>query len=220
MKSVLSWSQQIFLDLFNKERSLFRKFYLTGGTALAEFYLQHRYSEDLDFFCEDEFSPLPIQAFTKKVKECLKAQKIEYQNFLGLHTFIFYLCGDEKLKVDFNFYPFPRIQKGLKLKNILIDSDYDIAVNKVHTIYMQPRARDYIDIYFLIKEKGYSFGDLLMKAKAKFDWHIDPAGLGAQLLQAVEMKDFPRMLKKIDHKDWQDFFVDQARRLEKKIFKD
>ena len=24
--------------------------YLTGGTALAEFYLQHRYSEDLDLF--------------------------------------------------------------------------------------------------------------------------------------------------------------------------
>lgn len=28
-------------------------FYLTGGTALAAFYLQHRYSEDLDFFTAD-----------------------------------------------------------------------------------------------------------------------------------------------------------------------
>ena len=27
-----------------------RGFYLTGGTALAEFYLHHRYSDDLDFF--------------------------------------------------------------------------------------------------------------------------------------------------------------------------
>jgi predicted nucleotidyltransferase component of viral defense system len=25
-------------------------FYLTGGTALGRFYLNHRYSEDLDFF--------------------------------------------------------------------------------------------------------------------------------------------------------------------------
>ncbi|MCD4795127.1 MAG: nucleotidyl transferase AbiEii/AbiGii toxin family protein [Bacteroidales bacterium] len=25
-------------------------FYLTGGTALVRFYLNHRYSEDLDFF--------------------------------------------------------------------------------------------------------------------------------------------------------------------------
>ena len=33
-------------------------FYLTGGTALGRFYLNHRYSEDLDFFvnADPEFS--------------------------------------------------------------------------------------------------------------------------------------------------------------------
>jgi len=29
-------------------------FYLTGGTALSRYYLNHRYSEDLDFFCRDK----------------------------------------------------------------------------------------------------------------------------------------------------------------------
>ena len=29
-------------------------FYLTGGTALGRFYLNHRYSEDLDFFVNNE----------------------------------------------------------------------------------------------------------------------------------------------------------------------
>jgi predicted nucleotidyltransferase component of viral defense system len=28
-------------------------FYLTGGTALGRFYLNHRYSEDLDFFTDN-----------------------------------------------------------------------------------------------------------------------------------------------------------------------
>jgi predicted nucleotidyltransferase component of viral defense system len=32
-----------------------RFFYLTGGTALAAYYLRHRLSEDLDFFAEKEF---------------------------------------------------------------------------------------------------------------------------------------------------------------------
>ncbi len=33
------------------EEAFFKKhFYLTGGTALAGFYLHHRYSEDLGFF--------------------------------------------------------------------------------------------------------------------------------------------------------------------------
>lgn len=218
IKTVLTKNQQIFLDLFNKEEGLFKKFYLTGGTALSEFYLKHRYSEDLDFFNEEEFPLLPIQAFIKKVERILKAKKAEYQNFLGLHTFFFYLPDNEKFKVDFNFYPFSRIRKGLKFKNIAIDSDYDIAVNKVHTIAMEPRARDFIDIYFLVKEKDYSFMDLLMKAKAKFDWHIDAVQLGAQLLKALDVKDFPRMIKKINHKEWQDFFVKEAKRLEKEVF--
>lgn len=218
IETILSKNQQKFLKLFDEEKSLFKKFYLTGGTALAEFYLKHRYSEDLDFFNEEEFSLLPLQAFIKKAERAVKAQKVEYQNFLGLHTFILYLTNNEKLKVDFNYYPFPRILRGLKFKNIIIDSDYDIAVNKVHTIAMQPRARDYIDIYFLVKEKGYSLTDLLMKAKAKFDWHIDPMQLGAQLLQAKNVKDFPRMLKEIEHQEWQDFFVKEAKKLGREIF--
>ncbi|MEW5692252.1 MAG: nucleotidyl transferase AbiEii/AbiGii toxin family protein [Candidatus Hydrogenedentota bacterium] len=36
------------------EKFFTQKFYLTGGTALSEFYLKHRISEDLDFFCENE----------------------------------------------------------------------------------------------------------------------------------------------------------------------
>lgn len=218
INTILSESQQIFLELFNREKSLFKRFYLTGGTALAEFYLKHRYSEDLDFFSEEEFSLLPLQAFIREVGKKLKAEKMEYQNFLGLHTFLFYLANNKKLKVDFNFYPFPRILKGVKFKNITVDSDYDIAVNKVHTIAMQPRARDFIDIYFLITEKGYSFKDLLMKAKAKFDWHIDALQLGTQLLKALDVKDFPQMLKKINHQIWQEFFVKEAKRLGKEIF--
>lgn len=218
ISTVISENQKNLLTLFDREQSLFKRFYLTGGTALAEFYLKHRYSEDLDFFSEEEFSLLPIEAFIKKVEKSLKAQEVEYQNFLGLHTFLFYLSANEKLKVDFNFYPFPRILKGLKFKNIIIDSDYDIAVNKVHTIAMQSRARDFIDIYFLVKEKNYFLTDLLMKAKAKFDWHIDAVQLGAQLLKAKEVKDFPRMIKKINHQEWQDFFVKEAKRLEKEVF--
>lgn len=218
IKTILSKEQKAFLEIFSEEKSLVSKFYLTGGTALAEFYLKHRYSEDLDFFNEEEFSILPIRAFIKKAEKKFNAKKVDYQNFLGLHTFFFWLSADEKLKVDFNYYPFPRILKGLKFGNIAIDSDYDIAVNKVHTIAMQPRARDFIDIYFLIKEKKYDFKDLQLRAKAKFDWHIDACQLGARLLEAQNMRDFPIMLKKIDHQEWQDFFVAEARKLGKEIF--
>lgn len=34
--------------------SLDTSFYLTGGTALSRFYFNHRYSDDLDFFVNDD----------------------------------------------------------------------------------------------------------------------------------------------------------------------
>jgi len=216
---ILTPQQKEFLDIVAEDKHLCKKFYLTGGTPLSAFYLYHRISEDIDLFCEEEINLLPIRAFLGKVHRKLKLKKIDYRNFLGLHSFELYFSEKEKLKVDFNYYPFPRIEKGIKYKNISVDSIYDIAVNKVHTIAMKPRARDFIDIYFIIKEKKYSFDDLIMKAKAKFDWHIDPIQLGIAFTQAAELKDYPRMIKKIDHREWKQFFIDYAISLKKQIFK-
>ena len=45
----------------------FRKYYLTGGTALS-FYFDHRFSEDLDFFTQDykKEDPALIMNFVSK----------------------------------------------------------------------------------------------------------------------------------------------------------
>lgn len=47
---ILTENQIAFLEQIKKSEFLAKNFYLTGGTALAAFYLHHRYSEDLDFF--------------------------------------------------------------------------------------------------------------------------------------------------------------------------
>lgn len=217
---ILTKEQEKFLDLISQEKYFCKRFYFTGGTPLCAFYLFHRISEDIDLFSEKEIDLLPIKAFVGKIQKKLKLKKVDYRRFLGLHSFQLFFPNEEILKIDFNYYPFSRIEKGMKYKNIEVDSIYDIAVNKVHTISMNPRARDFIDIYFIIKEKSYGFGELLMKAKAKFDWHIDPIQLGSRLLIAKEeVKDYPRMLKKINHQEWKDFFVQEAKKLKKEIFK-
>ncbi len=218
-EEIFTVEQKKFLELFSQESYLTKRFYLTGGTPLAVFYLFHRISEDLDFFSEQEIHLPSIEKFIGKIKQKLKLVNIDYRKFLGLHSFYLFFSKDNFLKVDFNYYSFPRIEPGIKYKNIVVDSLYDIAVNKVHTISMKPRARDFIDIYFIIKEKNYSFQKLVMDAKAKFDWHIDPIQLGVQLIKAKEVKDFPRMLKEINHQEWQNFFIKQAKKLKKEIFK-
>jgi predicted nucleotidyltransferase component of viral defense system len=214
---ILTFEQEKFLDSVSKEKYLCERFYFTGGTPLAVFYLHHRLSEDIDLFSEREIYPSSIKNFLKKIQKELKIQRFDYTNFLGLHSFQLYFPDNKILKVDFNYYPFPRIEKGIKYGNLVVDSILDIAVNKVHTIAMKPRARDFIDIYFIIKEKQYSFNNLLMRAKAKFDWHIDPLQLGSRLFLAVEVKDYPRMLKKIKHQEWRDFFVNEAKKLKNQI---
>ena len=216
---ILTPRQEEFLNLVSKEKYLYKRFYFTGGTPLCAFYLFHRLSEDIDLFSETEINLLPIRAFIGKVKKKLNIKKIDYRQFLGLHSFELYFSKKDILKVDFNYYPFPRIKKGIKYKNIEVDSILDIAVNKIHTIAMKPRARDFIDIYFIIREKKYKFYNLLMHAKAKFDWHIDPIQLGSRLLEAKDLTDYPRMLKKIDNQEWKEFFIEEARKLKKEIFK-
>lgn len=206
------------MDIFGKEKNASLQFYLTGGTPLAAFYLLHRLSEDIDLFSEkQEVNLLSVRSFIGKVKNKLGFKKVDYRQYFGLHTFQLYFPDGDILKVDFNYYPFPRLERGVTYKNVDIDSALDIAVNKVHTIAMKPRARDFIDIYFLIKDKGYDFNDLLMKAKAKFDWHIDPIQLGSRLLQAREVKDFPRMVREINSDEWQNFFIEEAKKLKPEV---
>jgi predicted nucleotidyltransferase component of viral defense system len=47
---VLTPLQEKVLDILFDHGFADRGYYLTGGTALSEFYLQHRYSDDLDLF--------------------------------------------------------------------------------------------------------------------------------------------------------------------------
>lgn len=217
--SILTIHQKAVLDIIARESYFTNHFYLAGGTALAEFHLRHRLSEDLDLFREKaEVNPIPITRFFENNATKLGIGKIVTKNVLGLHTFFLHFHDNEVLKVDFNYYPFPLIERGLMYKGLKIEGVYDIAVDKIHTIVMKPRARDYIDLYFIIKEKHYNLKDLLMQAKAKFDWDLSLIDLGTRLMDASTVSDFPRMLKPIDHSEWRNFFIAEARKLKKDIF--
>lgn len=193
-------------------------FYLTGGTVLAEFYLKHRFSEDLDFFSEKEFDILSIDIFLKNLKLELNISKIDFQQSYNRNIFFLHF-DQEVLKTEFTYFPFPRIEQGDYKYGIKTDSLLDIAVNKLFTIYQRTKARDYIDLYFICAEVGYSFGSLIKHAKIKFDWHIDPLQLGTQFIKATEAEDYPRMIKQIDNKVWQNFFIQESKKLSPEIIR-
>lgn len=215
-KTILSKNQIKILQAISSDKLFCENFYLTGGTALAEFYLQHRLSEDLDFFSEKEFNAQAVLVFFKKNQKSLGIKKIDYQQSFNRNLFFLYL-SDEIIKTEFTYFPFPRIKTTIKKNGMAIDSVLDIAVNKVFTIYQKVRARDFIDLYFIVKKYKFNLEDLIKKAKVKFDWHIDFLRLGSQFFKAQEVKDFPKMKIKENRKDWQKFFLNEARALEKRI---
>ena len=217
-KTILSSNQKKILLLLSREPQISGNFYLTGGTALAEFYLHHRLSEDLDFFSEKEFDPQAVFIIFSKLKKAAGIKKIDFQQSFNRNLYFLELSSGETIKTEFTYFPFPEIEKRKKIDGILVDGLLDIAVNKIFTVYQKPRARDFIDLYFIAQKTGWTIGELVKKARIKFDWHIDPLQLGSQFMSAVEARDYPRMIKKIDQKTWQDFFIQEAKKLGKNIF--
>ncbi|MDI6591949.1 MAG: nucleotidyl transferase AbiEii/AbiGii toxin family protein [Patescibacteria group bacterium] len=219
-KDLLTSKQFDFLELTAQKKEIIKRFYLTGGSALAAFYLNHRISKDLDFFSEkEEIPPKIVEAFLKKISSQLGIVKIERSQFLGLFSYYLIYSDKESLKVDFNYYPFPRIEKGKIYKGLEIASIYDIAVDKLHTLFMKPRGRDYVDLYFILKEKNYPLKKLILDAKAKFDWDIDKLNLAAQFLRVKDFEEILEMRKPFKRNEMEEFFMNEVKKLKKEIFK-
>lgn len=215
---ILTDHQLRILKEIGANNAIASSFYLSGGTALAGFYLHHRYSEDLDFFSEKEFDIQGVTVFLAQLKSVLGFDSIDLQQSMNRNLF-FLQFSHEILKLEFTYYPFPRIEEGMKADGVVIDSILDIAVNKLFTIYQRSKARDYIDLYCICKKQNFKIPDLIRKAKIKFDWHIDPLQLGTQFLKSEAAEDLPRMIDDVPKKDWRDFFREEAERLRDEILR-
>jgi predicted nucleotidyltransferase component of viral defense system len=215
-KKILTNRQIILLKSIAGEPYVRERFYLTGGTALAGFYLHHRLSEDLDFFSEEEVDLSALTVFIETLKRHLSLKRIDFEQSYNRNLF-FLDFGDEIVKIEFTYFPFPRIEQGKDTFGVSLDSEIDIAVNKLFTIYQQSRARDYIDLYCLLQLHAWSMETLIKKARAKFDWHIDVLQLGTQFMNAEDVKDLPRMLIELKEESWRQFFVAEAKRLQSQV---
>ena len=187
---------------------------------MAEFYLKHRKSEDLDFFTQEELDLNRLKRFSSLVQKTIKLDKIEFQHGLGLYTFFFYPRGEvAKYKIDFGQYPFGTIKPLVNHNGLRVEDLLDIAVDKTHTISVRPRSRDFIDLYFILqKEKNWHFADLVKHAFEKFELRVDPLQMGENLLQVEHLVDMPIMLKSIDIKAMRSFFLSEAKKLKQEIF--
>jgi len=217
-KTILTERQKRLLNLLSQESYIQQNFCLSGGTALSEYYLQHRLSEDLDFFSLEEVNHTAILIILKKIKSQVNFQKVTFENSFNRNLFFLHF-SDEIIKTEFTYYPFEQIEQPQKKNDLKIDSLIDIAVNKVNVIFSTPRTRDFVDLYLILQKEKRTFESLTKKWRIKFDMYVDPLQMTQLLLTVRDVKDYPRMLIPFDFKICEAFWLNEAQKLEKDILK-
>ncbi len=200
-----------------KNEEIRETFFLTGGTALAEFYLHHRYSEDLDFFSEEEFDPEIPEKFISILSKRLHTHT-ERETRTGFYRYT--LTGKfGVLKLDFVYHIFKQLEYGKRYKQMRIASIWDIVIDKLYTIFHRANARDFVDLYFGIQEVGCDFEQLTKALEEKYESSFDRISLLSRLAIVSDLSDYPRMLVSFDKKKMEDFFFAMAKNAEVEIFK-
>ncbi|MEK7533305.1 MAG: nucleotidyl transferase AbiEii/AbiGii toxin family protein [Patescibacteria group bacterium] len=215
----LSLRQEQFLAVVLQTGEILKQFYLSGGTALSSWYLHHRESYDLDFFSDQSFDGEKIAQWIRQHEKQLHHQAFVVNDDFGFYTFLFRYPDNSRFKVDFAHYTAQRITKGMNWKGLEIDSMYEIAVNKIHTIRTHPRERDYVDLYCILKKTNWSIDKLLIDADRKFDATTDILQVAKHFLKAAEITNYPKMLIPFDEHDMYDFYEKLAKKLKSKILK-
>jgi hypothetical protein len=86
-QTILTPEQQLLLGRIVSSSEITNNFYLTGGTALSEFYFRHRLSEDFDLFSEHALIEKDILSWVKNTAKDLKIENVEYKTLNGQQNF-------------------------------------------------------------------------------------------------------------------------------------
>jgi len=181
-----------------------KNFYLAGGTALA-LMLQHRTSVDLDFFSSSKFDN---KKFVNQLNSILTPRPVVTSISEGT-LYIQY----NKVEISFIHFPYKLIDKKIKSGyKIDIAGLKDIAAMKLSAVTGRTAKKDFIDIYFLLKEK-FSFEQLISFYLKKFGSEVYNEVILTKSLMAFENiseKKNPLMLKPFDWEKAKKYILNEA----------
>lgn len=196
----LSKTAQNSLAVLGKS-GLLKKAYLAGGSALA-LWLGHRYSFDFDFFSQEPFNAKDL---TEKLTRLGRFEKNTLSADTLLGTF-------NSIKFSLFYLKYPLVKKPKLFLNINIADPADIAAMKIAAIVDRGTKRDFIDLYFLVKEK-YSFEEIFgfyNKKYKKISENIYSILKSLQYFADADISETPRMIKKISWEEVKKFFRNET----------
>ena len=202
--SLLTELQHDFLSVFFASL-IGERFFLTGGTALAEYYLQHRYSDDLDLFTLDD------EAFGLARQELrgLAAQMhASVTSILSTPTFQRYelvRSGSEPVRIDLVRDVDFQFGQHQFFGTVIVDSLENIGANKVSAIFGRTESKDFVDLYFML-QSGQDLPTLIEDAKQK-DSGLSDFWLAGMLRKVETLTRLPVMLKPLELDTLKTFYL-------------
>jgi len=130
------------------------EFTFVGGSAIG-YYLNHRMSEDLDFFTWYEKLPMETQGFIDSIA---KTRTIVIAN--RSQSYIDLFIDDIKVTLFANNWAALKTDRNKITGNIFIADLPLLCAMKINTLSLRAKYRDYYDLYVLNKEK-YNIKDML-----------------------------------------------------------
>lgn len=198
--------------LISKIEPLVKKdFYLAGGTALA-LLMGHRVSLDFDLF---SISNKLLKNEREKILSSLRDKKL---SVLLAQDGTLHLSVDG-VSISLFHYPYPLISKfSGKWNNINIAGIPDIGAMKLSAIQGRGCRKDFIDLYFIAKEKPLI--DLLQEAEKKFKAQgnfVEQTCKALTYFKDADVEPMPKMLKNVSWGDVKQFFIREAKRIVKAL---
>jgi hypothetical protein len=205
--------QDLLREIFTRDQ----RFFLTGGAALAGYYLHHRETEDIDLF---SMVPLDLGVAARGVEAACESIGAIWTRIHAFPDFVRIKAsrGAATCEIDLVVDRAPALDPVKPVvDNIRVDTLREMTANKLCTVFSRAEPRDLVDLMMLLrgtndiaaairdaesKDAGFNPADL---AKLLADIVIPeaavlPGGVSAQDLEAFRKK-FIEQLQSIAFKE-------------------
>lgn len=207
---IMSEKQRLLVEHLPEE--IRAAFYLTGGTALSAFYLEHRLSEDMDFFTDTEETMPRVEFLTGFLKRLPGSETIAYQRLFDRRIFSVGFKDGDRLKLEFTVYPFEPVEARKQVGRLTVDGLLNILTGKLFAMTDRFDPKDFVDIYFAFKRYALRLPTLVIRTEERF-------GIGSLsymiserflMVKRIKTEDLPLMLAELDLDHLKAFFVEET----------
>lgn len=185
-----------------------RRFFLTGGSALGLFYLDHRHSYDLDLFTNAEVEAREVRNLVHRTAAHIGAECAALRSAPDFNRFRL-TRGEEQEIVDVVVDRSPQLDSEKNdFGGIRVDTLREILANKLTTLLSRAEMKDVVDLYFL-EQAGHDVLAAIPDAQSK-DGGWEPAVV-SWILAGLRVTDTPPwLIRKIAPEEIQ-AFLDRLR---------